>query len=55
MKGRMEGLVNLNQTLPRGIPSCQKVFGGKSNFRASLPLLEFIKKVYLMKPSLDPA
>ena len=55
MKGTMEGLTTLNQTLLRGLPSYCKVFGGRAHFSTSLPLLDFIKNVYLMNPSLDPA
>ena len=55
VKGRMEGLYTLNQTLLRGIPSCRRVFGGRANFRFSLPLLAFVKSVSLLKPSLDLA
>ena len=54
MKGRIEGLATLNQTLLRGIPSCWRIFGGRAHFRTSIPLLAFVKNVTLMKPSLDP-
>ena len=49
----MEGLASLNQTLLRGIPSYQQVFGGLAHFSAPLTLLAFIKNVTLLKPSLD--
>ena len=55
MKGPAEGLFNLNQTLLRGIPSCRRVFEGRSHFSASLPLLALLKNMELMNPSLDPA
>ena len=54
-KGRMEGLVTLNQDLMRGLPSCHRVFGVRDHFSASLPLLAFMKNVSLLNPSLDPA
>ena len=55
MKGCMEGIVTLNQTLLRGLPSYWRFFRGGAHFSASLPLLAFIKNVSLMNPSLDPS
>ena len=43
-KGSMEGLATLNQALIQGMPSCCQVFRGRDHFRASLPLLTFVKK-----------
>ena len=40
-KGRMEGLATLNQALMRGLPSCFRVFGGRTHFSASLSLIAF--------------
>ena len=54
-KERMEGLATLNQDLMRCLSSCSRVFGGRAHFSASLPLLEFVKNVSLLNPSLDPA
>ena len=31
LKGRVEGLATLNQTLMRGLPSCCRLFGGGRN------------------------
>ena len=39
----------------RGLPSCQRVFGGRAHFSASLALLALVKNVSLMNPSLDKA
>ena len=50
MKGHMEGLATLNQTLLRFLPSFRRVFGGREHFSASLPLLAFIKNVLLLNP-----
>ena len=50
----MEGLATLNQALKWGLSSCFWVFGGRYHFRASLPLLMFVKNVILMNPTLDP-
>ena len=47
-------MATLNQALLRGIPLCCKVFGGRDNFSAFLPLISFVKNVYLINPSLDP-
>ena len=55
VKGHMEGLATLNQTLLRGIPSCQRIFGGRAQFSASFPLLALVKNVLLLNPYLDPA
>ena len=52
MKGRTEGLITLNQTLLRWVSSCWKVFRGMAHFRASLPLLSFLKNMSFMNPSL---
>ena len=54
-KGRTEGLKTLNQALVRGLPSGHRVFGGRAKLIASLPLLAFIKNVYLGNPPLYPA
>ena len=54
MKGRMEGLANLNQTLLRGIHSCRKLYGGRAHFSASIPLLASINNMSLLNPSLEP-
>ena len=55
MKGRMEGLTTLIQTLLMGIPSCWRVFGGRAHFSASLLLLAFANNVSLLNPYLDLA
>ena len=39
----------------RGLPSGHRVFGGRAKLIASLPLLAFIKNVYLGNPPLYPA
>ena len=39
----------------RGLPSCHRIFGGRSHFSASLPLLTFVKNVSLLNPYLNPA
>ena len=54
VRGKTEGLSTLNQALVRGLPSCQRVFGGGEHFIASLPLLALVKNVSLVRPSLDP-
>ena len=54
VKGRMEGLATLNQTLLKGLPSCWRVFGGRLHLSAFLPLLVFVKNVSLLNPSLEP-
>ena len=51
-KGRMDGLATLNQALMRGLTSCRRVFRGRANFSASLPLLAFVKNVSLRNPYL---
>ena len=53
-RSRMDGLAALNLALMRGLPSCRRVFGGRADFRASLPLIAFVKNVSLLNPSLDP-
>ena len=53
IRGRTEEIANLNHTLMRGLPSCCQVIGRRVHFSASLPLLEFIKNVFLTNPSLD--
>ena len=50
----MEGLATLNQDLMQVLPSCCRVFGGRSHFSASLPLLVFVKNVSLLNPPLYP-
>ena len=55
VKGCTEGLSTLNQTLLRGLPACQRIFRGREYFSASLPLLAFVKTVYFMNYSLEPA
>ena len=42
-RGEMDGLATLNQALMRGLPSCRQIFGGRTHFSASLPLLAFVK------------
>ena len=54
-KGRMEGIVTLNQALMRVLPFCCRVFGGRAHFNSSLPLLAFVKNVSLLNPSLNPS
>ena len=54
-KGRTEGLETLNQALMRGLPSGHRVFGGRAKLIASLPLLAFIKNVYLWNPPPIPS
>ena len=54
-KRSMEGLATLNQALMWGLSSCFWVFGGRYHFRASLPLLMFVKNVNLLNPYLEPA
>ena len=54
MKGRMERLVTLNQTLLRGLPSCRQAFRGRAHFSAFFPLLASVKNVSLLNPSLEP-
>ena len=55
MKGHTNGMANLNQVLLRGLPFCKRVFWVRENFSDSLPILEFIKNVSLINPSLDPS
>ena len=55
MKERVEGIVALNQTLLMGLPSLWRVFYGRLHFSASLPLLEFVKNVSILNPSMNPA
>ena len=59
MKGRTEFrtevLATLNQTLMRGLPSCFWIFGERSHFSASPPLLVLVKNTSLWNPSLDPS
>ena len=45
VKEIIEGLATLNHTLSRGISLCQRVFRGRAHFRASIPLLVFVKNV----------
>ena len=54
-KGKTEGMFTLNQALMRGMPSCQRVFGGRAHFSASLPLLDLVNNVSLMDPYLYQA
>ena len=51
----MKGIATLNQTLLRGIPSFRPVFEWRAHFRASLPLLAFVKNASILNPSLDLA
>ena len=39
----------------RGLPSCWKIFGGRAHCIASLPLIELVRNISMMNPSLDPA
>ena len=55
VKGLTEGPTTLNQALLRGILYCQRVFGGREQFSASLPLLEFVNILYLTNTYLEPA
>ena len=55
VKGHTKGLATLNQVLLWGILSCRRFFGRRSQFSASLLLLEFIKTISLMNLSLEPA
>ena len=54
-RGKMDGLATLNQALMKGLPSCRRIFEGRSHFSASLPLITFVKNVSLINPSLDSA
>ena len=38
----------------RGLPSCRQIFGGRSHFSASIPLLAFVKNMSLLNHSLTP-
>ena len=49
-QGNMDGLATLNQALMRGLPSCRRIFGGRTNFRGSLPLIVFVKNVIFNEP-----
>ena len=51
-KGCMKGIDTLNHTLLRGIPSFRTVFEWRAHFRASLPLLVFVKNASILNPSL---
>ena len=53
-KGRAEGMATPNQELLWGITSYRRVFRGRSNFSASLPLLVFVRNVLSMNLYLDP-
>ena len=53
-KGQIEGLADLKQALFQGLPYCLWVFRGRYHFIASLPLIDFIKKVSVLNPPLDP-
>ena len=53
-KGWKEGLFTLNRALLRGVHLCQRAFGERVHFSASLLLLVFFNNASLMNPYLDP-
>ena len=53
-RGRVEGLATMNQALMHDLPSYRRVFGGRTHFSASLPLIAFETNVILLNPYLDP-
>ena len=54
-QGKTEGLATLNQPLMRGLLSFRRVFGRRAHSSAPLPLLDFVRNVSLMNPSLNPS
>ena len=52
-RGKMDTLATLNQALMRGLPSCRRIFVGRSHFSTPPPLLAFVKNVSLLNPSLN--